>query len=155
MYGHPLFNKLYFDQNTSHTIGWQNTPNQGKEFPLCSNKKKVTLVLPLAFSQTCFSLDAVPHQIQKHCAYPNYDTIPNTRERKKVQFGGPKRYWLCDDYIYTSLSQKVKNMPYHRRFPNKLGTQDANTEKLIRAKSSHLVGWLVGWLLILMKSCVD
>ena len=55
-------------------IGKMNTPLR-KEYPLAPIKKIVTLVLPSTFANM-LSLYAY-HQIQKYCAYPNYDAIPN------------------------------------------------------------------------------
>ena len=58
-------------------IGKMNTPPR-KEFPLAPIKKIATLVLPSTFVGM-LSLHAY-RQIQKHCAYSNYDAIPNTLE---------------------------------------------------------------------------
>ena len=51
-----------------------NTPLR-KEFPLAPIKKFATLVLPSTFTDVL--LLHTYYQIQKHCAYPNYDAIPN------------------------------------------------------------------------------
>ena len=62
-------------------IGKTNTPLR-KEFPIPPIKKIATLVLPSTFANM-LSLHAY-HQLQKHCAYPNYDAIPNTLEIGKL-----------------------------------------------------------------------
>ena len=64
-------------EHVEFPIGKMNTPLR-KEFPLAPIKKIVTLVL-LSNSIDMLSLH-VYHRIQKHCACPNYDTIPNISE---------------------------------------------------------------------------
>ena len=72
-YGHPLTTWVVVE-HVELSIGKTNTSLR-KEFPLTPIKKIATLVLPSTFADM-LSLHA-NHKIQKHCAYPNYDTIPN------------------------------------------------------------------------------
>ena len=74
-YRHPL--TTWVMEHLELPIGKTNIPKR-KEFPLAPIKKIVTLVLPSIFVGM-ISLHAY-HQIQKHCAYPNYDATPNISE---------------------------------------------------------------------------
>ena len=73
-YDHPL---TWVVEHVELPIGKTNTTLR-KEFPRAPIKKFATLVLPSTFVDM-LSLHAY-RQIQKHCTYPNYDTIPNTLE---------------------------------------------------------------------------
>ena len=73
----PINYTTWVVEHVELPIGKMNTPLR-KEFTLAPIKKIDTLVHPSTFADVLL-LHAY-HQIQKHCAYPNYDTIPNTSE---------------------------------------------------------------------------
>ena len=77
-YGHPLASWVV--EHVELPIGKTNTPLREKN-PFVLIKKSVTLVLPSILVDML--LLHVYHQMQKHCIYPNYETIPNTSEIRK------------------------------------------------------------------------
>ena len=72
-YSHPLTILQWVVERVELPIGKTNTP-PSKEFPLAPIKKIATLVLPSTLVGM-LSLH-VCHQIQKRCAYSNYNAIP-------------------------------------------------------------------------------
>ena len=70
----PTNYTTYVVEHVELPRGKTNTPLR-KEFLLVLIKKIVTLILPSTFANM-LSLRAY-HWIQKHCACPNYDAIPN------------------------------------------------------------------------------